>query len=119
MDFKMVHNNFNVTDLEKSIVFYDEALGLKETKRIESDDFTIVYLGDGISGHLLELTYIKEHIQRYDLGENEFHLAFVTDDFDEALIKHKQMKCVCFENTDMGVYFIVDPDGYWLEIIPM
>lgn len=118
MNFKMVHNNINVADLDKSLAFYSEALGLKETRRITKDDFIIVYLGDGLSTHLLELTWLKGHTQKYDLGENEFHLAFVTDDFDAALQKHKEMGCVCFENPTMGIYFIVDPDGYWLEVLP-
>lgn len=118
MNFKMVHNNYNVANLEKSLAFYNEALGLKETRRIEKPDFTIVYLGDGQSSHLLELTCLKDHPQRYDLGENEIHLAFETEEFDAALEKHKAMGCVCFENPAMGIYFIEDPDGYWLEVVP-
>lgn len=118
MKFKMVHNNLNVADLEQSLKFYEDALGLTETRRIEKEDFTIVYLGDGSSAHLLELTCLKEHPQKYDLGENEFHLAFEAEDFAAALAKHKKMNCVCYENTAMGIYFISDPDGYWLEIVP-
>lgn len=118
MEFKMVHNNLNVSDLDKSLKFYNEALGLQESSRITQEDFIIVYLSDGSSKHLLELTWLKSHPQKYDLGENEIHLAFVTDDFEDALKKHKEMNCVCFENTEMGIYFICDPDGYWLEIIP-
>lgn len=37
---------------------------------------------------------------------------------DAALAHHKEMDCVCFENPAMGIYFISDPDGYWLEIVP-
>ena len=118
MTFKMVHNNLNVSNLERSLAFYDKALGLKEIRRKESEDFTIVFLGDGLGQHLLELTWLKGHPQPYDLGENEFHLAFCTDEFEAALEKHRQMGCVCFENPDMGIYFISDPDGYWLEIVP-
>ena len=95
-----------------------KALGLKEIRRKESEDFTIVFLGDGLGQHLLELTWLKGHPQPYDLGENEFHLAFETDDMDAALAHHKEMDCVCFENPAMGIYFISDPDGYWLEIVP-
>ena len=54
----------------------------------------------------------------YNLGDNEFHLAFAVDDMEAALALHKEMNCVCFENKDMGIYFIEDPDGYWLEIVP-
>lgn len=118
MNFKMVHNNLNVADLAKSLDFYQRALGLRETRRMERDGFTIVYLGDSLSGHLLELTCLKDHPQKYDLGENEIHLAFETDDFEAALQYHREMGWVCFENPDMGIYFISDPDGYWLEVVP-
>ena len=119
MKFKMVHNNLNVFDLEKSLKFYSAALDLREQRRITSTDggFIIVYLSDHLSNHLLELTWLKDH-DKYDLGDNEFHLAFVTDDYENALKKHRDMGCVCFENNDMGIYFIEDPDGYWLEVLP-
>jgi lactoylglutathione lyase len=54
----------------------------------------------------------------YNLGDNEFHLAFCTDDAGAALAKHKAMGCVVFENTALNVYFIADPDGYLTDIIP-
>ena len=44
--------------------------------------------------------------------------AFYVDDMDAALALHKEMNCVCFENPAMGIYFINDPDNYWIEIIP-
>ena len=120
MKFKFIHYNFNVLDLERSMAFYAEALGLKEVRRIapESGDFIIVYLGDGASDFLLELTWLREWEQPYNLGDNEMHLAFRVDDYAAALAKHKQMGCVCYENPDMGIYFIEDPDGYWLEVVP-
>ena len=120
MDFQFVHNNFNVLDLQKSLEFYEQALGLKEVRRINAADgsFTIVYLGDGKTAHQLELTWLKDWECPYDLGDNEFHLALSVDDYAAALAKHKQMGCVCFENADMGIYFIEDPDGYWIEIVP-
>lgn len=76
MKFKMIHENLNVADLERSIRFYNEALDLHEVRRK------------------------------------------TTDDFDAAHKKHKEMGCICFENEAMGIYFIEDPDGYWLEILP-
>lgn len=120
MKFTFAHNNFNVTNLEQSIAFYQEALGLVETRRIqpESGEFIIVYLGDETTSHLLELTWLRDHTQAYDLGENEFHLALKADDFDAAHDKHQKMGCICFENPAMGIYFIHDPDNYWIEIIP-
>ena len=97
MKFSFNHNNFNVLDLKKSIAFYEEALGLKVTGEYKAPDgsFILAYLGD-----------------------NEFHLAFDVDDMKAAHEKHKAMGCICFENPAMGIYFINDPDGYWIEIIP-
>ncbi len=120
MNFKFVHNNFNVLDLDKSIKFYQDALGLKEMKRItpESGEFIIVFLGDGTTSHQLELTWLRDWDRPYNLGDNEFHLALVVDDYAAAYEKHKAMGCICYENTAMGLYFISDPDGYWIEIIP-
>ena len=117
--FRFAHNNLNVLDLERSMRFYEEALGLTEVRRIDGDGFVIVYLGDACrSHHLLELTWLKDRKEPYNLGENEFHLAFTTKDFDAAHEKHKAMGCICYENPDMGIYFISDPDGYWLEVLP-
>ena len=100
MNFKFNHNNLNVRDLEKSIQFYKDALGLTVVREKDAADgsFKLVYLGDGSSVHQLELTWLR--------------------DMDAALAHHKEMNCVCFENESMGIYFIEDPDGYWLEIVP-
>lgn len=121
MKFTFAHNNFNVVNLERSLKFYEEALGLKEVRRKEAADgsFIIVFLGDGESKHQLELTWLRDwEKDSYNLGDNEFHLAFRTDDIEASFQKHKEMDCVCFENKAMGIYFIVDPDGYWIEIVP-
>lgn len=120
MMFLFTHYNYNVLDLEKSMKFYEEALGLKEVRRKEASDgsFILVYLGDGKTDFQLELTWLRDWNRPYNLGDNEIHLAFVTEDFDAAHAKHKEMGCICFENEAMGIYFINDPDGYWLEILP-
>ena len=103
MKFTFAHNNLNVYDLDKSLNFYKEALGLTVTRTKDADD---------------ELTWLRDMDRPYNLGDNEIHLAFEVDDFDAAYAKHKEMGCICFENPKMGIYFISDPDGYWLEIIP-
>lgn len=119
MNFKFLHNNINVLNLEKSIAFYEKALGLKEIRRKETENFTLVYLGDnGATTHELELTYIHNRVEPYNLGENEIHLAFGVDDYDAAYAMHQKMGCICYENKQMGIYFISDPDGYWLEVLP-
>ncbi len=114
MKFRMVHNNFNVLDLDKSLKFYRDAFNMHEVRRINAGDgsFIIVYLEDGSSTHQLELTWLRDRKEPYDLGEDEFHLAFVVDDFEAA------HALICLENQDIGIYFCQDPDGYWLEVIP-
>lgn len=120
MTFSMIHENYNVRDLHASIAFYQEALGLHEVRRKEAEDgsFIIVYLAAENGGFELELTWLRDHPQKYDLGECEFHLAFRTDDYAAAHALHEKMGCICYENPGMGLYFISDPDGYWLEIVP-
>ena len=87
----MIHENYNVADLARSEAFYEKALGL---------------------------TWMRDMDRPYDLGDCEFHLAFRVDDYEAAHAHHKEMGCICFENPAMGIYFIQDPDGYWLEILP-
>lgn len=116
------HLNINVTNLERSIAFYQKALGLKEVKRKEASDgsFILVYLGDGTSPFSLELTWIKMHTEAYELGENETHLCMrLEGDYAKIREFHREMGCVCYENIDMGLYFINDPDNYWIEILPV
>jgi len=118
--FTFYHQNLNVANLEKSLAFYEEALGLKEIRRHEAKDgsFILVYLGDGKTDFTLELTWLRDHPQPYNLGENEFHLAFRAADYEAAHALHEKMGCICFENPGMGIYFINDPDNYWLEVCP-
>lgn len=120
MNFSIDHFNINVFDLEKSLLFYDKALGLKEIRRKTAEDgsYIIVFLGDGSSSTRLELTWLKAMDRPYNLGDEEFHIAFKTHEFDAAHQHHTEMGCICFENPAMGIYFIKDPDGYWLEIVP-
>ncbi len=116
--FTFAHNNFNVLDLDKSLRFYAEALDLRPTRRFDGPGFKIVYLGDTRTPHELELTWLADRKEPYDLGEKEFHLALRAEDFEAAHKKHAQMGCICYENEAMGIYFIEDPDDYWIEILP-
>ena len=119
---KFYHFNFNVVDLDRSLAFYRQALNLTPVreKRAEDGSFKLVFLGDeGGSPFQLELTWLRDRGEKpYDLGECEFHLAFRTDEYEALYRRHKEMGCVCYENPGMGVYFIADPDGYWIEIVP-
>lgn len=115
------HLNINITNIERSLEFYNTALGLKEVKRKEAKDgsFILIYLTDEQGVFSLELTWLRDHPQAYELGENETHLCMrIEGDYDQTRDFHKQMGCVCYENHDMGLYFINDPDDYWIEILP-
>ena len=114
------HFNFNVFDLEKSMTFYKDAFGLKEAKRVDSPDgsYVLVYLGEDETDFLLELTWLRDRKEPYNLGDLEYHLCIrVAGDYDVAKAYHKEMGCVCFENEELGLYFVSDPDGYWIEVL--
>ena len=113
MKFKFNHNNFNVLDLEKSIAFYEEALGLKVVNEFKAPDgsFILAYMGDGKTKHRLELTWLRDRKEAYELGDNESHLCFrVAGDYDKVREYHRELGYICFENNEMGLYFINDPD---------
>lgn len=116
------HYNYNVLDLAKSLDFYDKALGLILDHQIKADDgsFIIVYLKDSSSSFLLELTWLRDWEKPYELGDNEQHLCVrVEGNYEQIRNYHKENGWVCFENHEMGLYFIEDPDGYWIEILPV
>lgn len=117
---KFNHFNFNVLDLEKSLAFYKEALQLEPARTKEASDgsFKLVFLSDNSTEFSLELTWLRDRKEAYNLGECEYHLAFTTDNFEAVHQHHKDMGIICFENEAMGIYFISDPDGYWIEIVP-
>ncbi|MCI1954984.1 MAG: VOC family protein [Oscillospiraceae bacterium] len=119
MHARFLHTNFNVLDLEKSIRFYREALGLREVRRVNAPDgsFVIAFLGDGETDYGLELTWMRDRKEPYNLGDNEIHIAFRVPDKKAAHDLHERMGCICYENRDMDLYFISDPDGYWIEIL--
>lgn len=120
---KFDHFNINVLDLEKSLAFYKKALGLVEVRRKEAKDgsFVLVYLGDSFGSNFsLELTWLRDHKEAYELGENESHLCIrVEGNYEKVRKFHKEMGCVCYENHSMGLYFINDPDDYWIEVLPL
>ena len=121
MKFTITHTNINVLDMEKSVAFYTKALGLVEKRRHKPDDgsFELVFLTDEVGEFAVELTWMRDRKEPYDLGDNEVHIGFMTDDYDAAYALHKEMGCICYENEAMKLYFIEDPDGYWMEVYPV
>ena len=121
MKFKMVHECYNVRNLEASLKFYQKALGLTEKRRKIAEDgsFILCFIGNDETDFQMELKWERDREKPYNLGQNEFHLAFRTPVFEDAHALHESMSCICYENPKMGIYFINDPDGYWLEIVPV
>lgn len=118
MKLSFAHTAITVLDLQKSIAFYEEALGLREiSRKTLPNGRTIVLLGSGEAGPQLEVHCFKDRTSPYDLGENEFHFAFSVDDFAMAHFLHAQMNCIQREIPGQNVYFIHDPDGYLIEIM--
>lgn len=121
MQFNIRHTNINVQNLERSVAFYQAALGLTVSREKKAGDgsFQLTYLTDAAGRYEIELTWLRDHADRpYNLGENEWHICFGVDDYAAAHQRHADMGCICYENTAMGLYFITDPDGYWIEITP-
>jgi lactoylglutathione lyase len=115
---RILHTNLNVLDLERSLAFYEKALGLRVQRSKTGKGFRLAFIGAGDGGHQIELTWLENRKEPYELGDNETHIAFEIEAFEEAHKLHEEMGCICYENKEMGLYFIEDPDGYWLEILP-
>ncbi len=121
---KMLHTCIRVMDLEKSLKFYKEALGLVETRRKEfpEHEFSLVYLSDESGIYELELTYNFNPEKPYDLGNGFSHIAVAAEDLEAAREKHIEMG---YEVTPLKglpgekphYYFVTDPDGYKVEVI--
>lgn len=118
MKLRINHFNINVVNLQNSIKFYQDNLDMHilREKQHPNNDYHLVYMADDTNNVTIELTWIKSKIGKYDLGDNEFHIAFTTDDFENTYKRHKDAGVIIYENPKMGVYFIGDPDGYWIEI---
>lgn len=124
MKFEIVHTCIRVKDLEKSMAFYQGALGFREVRRkdVPEGGFTLVFLSDERGCHELELTYNYGRETPYEMGEGYSHLAVVVEDLEGA---HQAHEAAGYPVTPIKglpgsspkIYFITDPDGYKIEII--
>lgn len=124
MKCKMLHTCLRVMDLEKSMKFYTEALGLVETGRKDfpENEFTLVFLSDEDRNYQLELTYNYNPERPYVIGNGFGHLAFSAKDLEASRKMHEEMgykvtKLMGLPGNPPGYYFVKDPDGYEVEII--
>lgn len=124
MNYKMLHTCIRVMDLEKSLKFYKDALGLVEQKRKDFPEhkFTLVYLSDESGNYELELTYNYNPEKPYELGNGFSHIAVAVDDLEGSRERHKEMgykvtKLMGLPDSPPKFYFVTDPDGYEVEVI--
>ncbi len=123
MAVKMLHTCIRVKDLDASIKFYKDVLGLKVTKEYDHSEngFKLVYLSDKTGSYELELTYNIGTLS-YEIGNGFSHVAIGVDDLESS---HKEHESLGFEVTNLkglpgnkpNYYFIKDPDGYMVEVI--
>ena len=118
-----------VTDLERSLKFYTEVLGLKEDRRGDSRKFGLgiwVLLRDDTSGERIELNWYapeSKYATPYVPGEGLDHLGFVVDDvrakYREMLEKGAAPTGVTPDDTEDWTAYVKDPDGNWIEIFQL
>jgi lactoylglutathione lyase len=120
MKASFIHRCTHVLDKEASIAFYEEALGLKVAHEMGPEDgsWSNTFLVDENTGFEIELTWNRGRTEPYDNGGDDTHIAFRVDDYDAFHDLHEKMGCIVFENPHMGIYFIADPEGQWIEILP-
>ncbi len=123
---RILHTMIRVGDLEKSIKFYTEVLGMKLLRQKEYPDgeFTLAFIGYGDESEntVIELTY-NWGKDKYELGEGFGHIALEVDDVYQATdeIRDRGGKII----RDAGpmnagttiIAFVEDPDGYQIELI--
>ncbi len=122
---KMIHTMIRVLDLDKSIQFYNQAFGLKQSHMLDFEDFALVYLRNEDNDIELELTLNKSQSEPYTHGDGYGHIAFCVDDLDG---EHARFQALGLEPRDIvefkpgdellaRFFFVQDPDGYKVEVL--
>ena len=120
MKAKFVHRGTHVLDKEKTIAFYEQALGMRVVREMGPEDgsWSNTYMANDEAPFEIELTWNRGRVEPYDNGGRDVHIAFEVDDYEAAHALHEKMGCIVFENPRMNLYFIADPEGQWIEIYP-
>ena len=120
---KILHTCLNVADLDRSIRFYTDHIGLKFIRRreVKQNKAEIAFLQDERGG-AIELTHWRDKKSLVE-GDNFDHLAFEVGDVKAAVdgLKAKgvtiAMEPFSLDGSLSKIAFIKDPDGNWLELI--
>ena len=122
---KLIHTMIRVLDLDASIRFYDQVLGLKPAHTLDFPDFALVYLRNEENDFELELTLNKGRTEPYSHGTGYGHLAVVVPDVQA---RHAELVAAGQAPTPVKEFkrgdellarfcFITDPDGYKIELL--
>ncbi|MGY5450432.1 lactoylglutathione lyase [Agarivorans sp. MS3-6] len=123
---KFLHTMLRVTDLDKSIEFYTNVLGMQELQRSENSEYryTLVFVGYEAGGTTVELTYNWD-TRQYDMGNAFGHLALGVEDIYAACDQIKARGGVVtrepgpVKGGETHIAFITDPDNYQIELIQL
>jgi lactoylglutathione lyase len=121
---KILHTSITVKDIEESIQFYRDVVGLELLSRreIPENKAEIAFLGDKQTDSRIELTYWKEK-KDWNEGDELDHIAFAVIDMEKAMKLFKKlnveipMEPYSLQGSTTRIAFIKDPNGIWLEII--
>lgn len=122
---KIIHMMVRVLDLERSIAFYRQCLGLDVAERLDFDSFTLVYLRNDAADFEVELTWNKDRTEPYQLGDGYGHVAVCVEDLTA---EHARLEAAGIAPTPIKEFhkdgqllarfcFVQDPDGYKIEIL--
>ncbi|HTW28319.1 MAG TPA: lactoylglutathione lyase [Acetobacteraceae bacterium] len=123
---RLLHTMIRVGDLDRSVAFYTDVLGMKELRRNDVPDgkYTLAFVGygDEASSSVIELTY-NYGVEKYEMGSAFGHLAVGVGDIRAACdkVRHaggrvtREPGPVKFGTTVIA--FVEDPDGYKIELI--
>jgi lactoylglutathione lyase len=121
MSLKYLHTMIRVYDLDKTIAFFEQGLGLKITRRKQHPEgkFTLIFLSTGeADAPEIELTYNWEHDEPYSIGRNFGHLAYAVDNIYEACARlQKHGVTINRPPRDGRMAFVRSPDLISIELL--
>lgn len=121
MKARFAHFCSCIYDKEKTIKFYEEALGMHQDGEMTHPDgiWTKYMMKNDASEVLMELTYKPGFEGEFENCGKDAHIAFYVEDFQASYKLHKEMGIIVLDAAEkFGVYFITDPEGTWIEIMP-
>jgi len=118
---RLAHTMIRVKDLDATLDFYTNFLGLKEVRRATiGDEATLVFLADDAETYYIELTY-NHGVDDYELGDQFGHLALVVDDLAPVVAEVERrgwwFRASKPGRTSSKYIFVKDPNGYDIEIL--